>query len=141
MRVILDSMVKRLFALVVALAVVSAPVALEICQMTCESKAMAPSMPHADNHAGHHHMPADHASCHEHAGAPQVSPGGVPCDHGVGATPSLVAAKRADAAVPLLAVLPLSQTIGIVTTHHLVSVRQSAWSDRLAVPLVIPLRV
>lgn len=134
-------MVKRLFALVVALAVVSAPVALEICQITCESKPMAPSMPRADSHAGHHHMPADHASCHGHAPAPQLSPGSVPCDHGVEATPSLVAAKRADAPVSLLAVLPLSQAIGIITTHDSVSVRQTGRSHRLAVPLIIPLRV
>jgi hypothetical protein len=141
MRVILESMVKRFFALVVALAVVSAPVALEICQITCESNAMAASIPHADSHAGHHHMPADHASCHEHGDAPQLLPGSVPCDHGVEATPSLVAAKTAAAAVSLVAVLPLRQAIGIVTTHDFVFVRQSAWSGRLAVPLVIPLRV
>lgn len=134
-------MVKRLFAVVVALAVVSAPVALDVCQITCESKAMALSMRHADSHAGHHHMPADHAACHEHGGAPQLSPSSVPCDHGVEATPSLVAAKSADAAVSLLAVLPLNRSIGFVATRDFLSHRESLWSDRVAVPLVIPLRV
>ena len=135
-------MPKRLFTLVVALAVVSAPVALEICQIECDWKAMEPSMSHVDARVAHHHMPADRASCHEHPSTGlQVTPAGIPCDHGVEATPSLVAAKRADAPVSLLAVLPLSQAIGIVTTRNFVSVRQSGSSDRLAVPLVIPLRV
>jgi len=134
-------MLKWPVALVVALAVVSAPVALEVCQITCESKAIAPSMPHAESHAGHHHVPEDHASCHEHAGTSQLSPSSVPCGHGVDDTPSLVAAKTADAAVSLLAVLPLNEPIGIVATREFVSECQSAWSDCLAIRLVIPLRV
>jgi hypothetical protein len=134
-------MVKRLVALLVAVGVVSAPLALEVCRIACDSKAMASSMPHAESHAGHYHMATDHASCHEQAVAPQLSPGSVPCDHGVHATPGLVAAKSADAAVSLLAVLPLSRTMGIGATSDFVFVRQSSWPDRLAVPLVIPLRV
>jgi len=141
MRGILDTMVKRLFALVVALIVVSAPVALEVCQITCESKAMPPSIGAARDHAGHHHMAEDHASCHEHGGAPQLSRDSVPCDHGTEATPSLVAARNSDAAVSLLAALPLNHSIATVETRGRVSVRQSAWPDRLVLALAIPLRV
>jgi len=55
-------MIKRLLTQVVALAVVSAPVALEVCQITCESKGVKLSMSHsADEHAAHHHVPANHA--------------------------------------------------------------------------------
>lgn len=141
MHAILDRMVKRLFALVVALAMVSAPVALEVCQMTCESKAMAPSMPRAESHAGRHHIPAGHASCDEHVGAPELSPSSVACDHGLEAMPSLVAAKIGDAAVSLLGVLPFGRAIGTVATRDFVSKRQSFWPDRLGVPLVVPRRV
>jgi len=133
-------MVKRLFAVVVALAVVSAPVALEICQITCESKGMLPSTSQAEGHAGHHHMPADRASCHGHASASQLTPGSNPCDHGAEASPSLVAAKNSDAAV-WLAVLPSRGSMALVETRDFVSVRQSARPDRLAIPLAIPLRV
>jgi len=133
-------MTKRLFALVLALAVVSAPAALEVCQISCESKTMPRSMMASEDHAGHHHVPADHASCHE-AGARQVSPGSVPCDHGTEATPSLVATRNPEAAVSLLAVVPLNHSIVTFERCDFVSVRQSAWADRLVVPLAIPLRV
>jgi hypothetical protein len=136
-------MTKRLFALVVALAVVSAPIALEICQVRCESKDVTPSASHAaDAHAGHHHMLADHASCHEHGGAAQhVSPGSVPCDHGTEATPSLVAARNSDAAASLLSVVPAPHFTTTVERRGFVSVRESPWSDRLVIPLAIPRRV
>jgi hypothetical protein len=136
-------MTKRLFALVVALAVVSAPIALEVCQVRCESKGIDPSTSHAaDGHAGHRHMPAGHASCHEHGGAvQQVSTGNVPCDHGTDATPSLVAAKNPDAAASLLSVVPVGHVTATVETRGTVSVRESTRSDRLVIPLAIPLRV
>ena len=142
MHAILDVMVGRLFALVLALAVVSAPVALEVCQVTCESKAMPASMLHAEGHAGHHHTPTDHASCHEHGGAvQQVSPGTIPCDHGTEATPSVVAAKNSDAATSLLSVVTVGYFITTVETRGFVSPRESGWPDRLVVPLALPLRV
>src|SRR5262249_19814219 len=83
MRGILDPMTKRLFAMVVALAVMSAPVARGICQVACESKGTQPSMPHgAAEHAAHHQMPADHAACHGHGEVPeQLSPLDGSCDH------------------------------------------------------------
>jgi hypothetical protein len=143
MRCILDLMVARLLVLVVALAVVSAPVALEVCQVTCESKAMEPSVAHgAEGRAGHHHMPADHASCHEQAGrVHQMSPANVPCHHGTEATPTIVAAKNCDAVLSMVAVLPLRYSIVPVETRELGSVRDSAPTACLAVPLTTPIRV
>jgi hypothetical protein len=129
--------------LLVALAVVSAPIALEVCQVRCESKGVGPSTSRAaDAHAGHHHMPADHASCHEHGGAvQQVSPGSVPCDHDTEATPSLAAAKNSDAATSLVSVVAVSYFPTTIETRAFVSPRESAWPDRLVIPLAIPLRV
>ena len=133
-------MTKRLFALVVALAVVSAPIALEVCQVRCESKGMDPSTSHAAD--GHDHTLADHPSCHEHSSvAPRLSPGSIPCDHGTDATPSLVAAKNSDAVGSLISVVPVSHFITTVETRAFLSVRESAWPDRLVIPLAIPLRV
>jgi len=136
-------MIKRLFALVVALAVVSAPVALEVCQITCESKGMQPSMSHGiAEHAAHHHMPADHAACHEHSGTPQhLSPLNGLCDHGTESTPSLAPARNSDTAVSLLATVPSIDSIGLVPTRDGISARESAWSGRLGTPLPIALRV
>ena len=136
-------MVKRLFALAVALSVVSAPVALEVCQITCESKGMSPSMPHAlEGHAAHHNAPADHAACHEHRGTPQeLSPANGLCDHGTELVPSLVAAKSTDTTLTLQATVPSIDSIGLALARDGISVRESALSDRLGTPLAIPLRV
>jgi Ni/Co efflux regulator RcnB len=136
-------MMKRLFALVVAVAVVSAPVALEVCQLTCESKAMQPSMPHgAQDHVAHHHTPADHAACHEHGGTThQLSPVNGFCDHSTESTPSLVAARNTDTGVSLLATVPSIGSFGLVVMADRISVRESAWSRPLATPLAVPLRV
>lgn len=136
-------MVKRLFAFVAALSIVSAPIALEVCQITCESTGMSPSMPHAlEGHAAHHHAPADHAACHEHRGAPQeLSPVNGLCDHGTESAPSLVAAKNWDTPSTLLATVPSIDSIRLVPTRDGLSVRESAWSDRLGTPLAVPLRV
>src|SRR4051812_40138156 len=108
MRVILDSMIRRLLALVVALALMSAPVALAICQVTCESKGMPLSMAHgADSHPAHHEMPADHATCHDDSGAsPQLFSVNGLCDHDTGSTPTLAEARYSDIAGSLLATLP-----------------------------------
>jgi hypothetical protein len=136
-------MMKRLSALVVALAVVSAPVALEVCQITCESKGMQPSMQHgAQDHVAHHQTPADHAACHEHGGTThQLSPVNGLCDHSTESTPSLVAARNTDTAVSLLATVPSIDSLGLVATADRISVRESEWFQPLARPLAIPLRV
>jgi hypothetical protein len=127
---------RRLFGLVLALAVVSAPLALEACQITCESNATPP----AGRPAVHDHTPADHPSCHERVGTPQqLSTGSVPCDHGTAATPGLVAAKHSDTAVALPVVVPVRHAVA--TGESRVSVYRSLSSDRLALPLAIPLRV
>jgi len=140
---ILESMIKRLFAFVLALAVVSAPFALEVCQLTCESKGMQSSMPHGgEGHAAHHHASADRAACHEHIGTPQhLWPVNGPCDHGTASTPSVVAARNTDTTVSLLATLPSIDSIAIVATGDGIFVRESAWSQRLTTPRAIPLRV
>jgi len=142
-RAILDPMMKRLFALVLALAVVSAPVALEVCQITCESKGAHASTSHAaEGRAAHHHMPGGHAACHEHGQLhQQLSPVDGPCDHGAETTPSLVAAKGFDPAVSLLAALPMIDSVSLVPAHQFASVRHSARLDRVAIPLAVPLRV
>ena len=136
-------MMKRTFALLVALAVVSAPVALEVCHLTCESKGMQPLMPHgAHDHVAHHHTRADHASCHEANGAPsELSPVNGLCDNGTDATPSLVAARSSETGASLLGAVPSIDSITLVRTHTFISVRESAWPDRLGIPLAVPLRV
>jgi hypothetical protein len=136
-------MMKRLFALVVALAVVSAPVALEVCQITCESKGAQPSMPHgAQDHLAHHHMPADHVACHEHDGIThQLSPVNGLCDHSADSTPSVLAARNTDTGVSLLATVPSIDSFGLVAPADRISVRESGWSQPLARPLAISLRV
>jgi hypothetical protein len=127
-------MLKRLFALVVA---------LEVCQLTCESKGMQSLMSHAaEGHAAHHQMSAGHAACHEHGEAPQqLSPLNGLCDHGTEATPSLVAARNSVTSVSLLAAVPSIGSIELVPTRGVILVRVSALIDRLEVPLAIPLRV
>lgn|SRR5262245_16043328 len=127
MRDILDPMIHRLFALMVALAMTSAPVALEICQIRCESRG---------------NMPADHAACHERSGtSQQLSPVNGLCDHGTEETPSVVAARNSDAAVSLPATVPSIDSIIPVPTRGSVSVHDLAWTGRPGIPLAIPLRV
>ena len=136
-------MIQRLFALVVALSIVSAPVALEICQITCESKATPQSMSHSsEGHAAHHHMPAHHAACAENRGAlQQLSPVNGLCDHDSASIPSLVVGRNSDSAVTLLATVPSIHALGLVRTRAGVSAHEVAWSNRLGTPLAIPLRV
>jgi hypothetical protein len=70
-----------------------------------------------------------------------VSPGSIPCEHGTETTPSLVAAKNSDAAVSLMVVVPVSDSVASGDARDFAFGRESAWSDRLAIPLAIPLRV
>src|SRR4051794_32734175 len=126
----------------VALAVVSSPVALQVCQITCESRATQPLKSHAaDGHAAHHHMPPGHAAPEHAETQSQLSPVQGPCDHGAEATRSLVAARNFDTAVSLVATLPTIDPVSFVSTHDSLCARQPAWSDRLEIPLAIPLRV
>src|SRR4051812_49005843 len=126
----------------VALALVSGPVAMAVCQITCESKAGPPSTSRAGEGHAHHHMPAGHAACYEHGGAPQqLSPLDGPCEHDAEVAPALVAARNFDTAVSLLAALPTIDSIRFVPTHDFLFMRQPAWLDRLAIALAAPLRV
>jgi hypothetical protein len=140
---ILDPVVKRLLALMVALAVVSGPVTMAVCQIACESTGAQPSTSRAgEGHAPHHHMPAGHAACHDDSDAPpQLSPLDGPCEHGAEVAPGLVAARNFDTAVSLIASLPTVDSIRFVPTHDCLFVRQPAWLDRLGIPLAAPLRV
>jgi hypothetical protein len=139
---ILDPVVKRLVALMVALAVVSGPVAAAVCQIACESKAVQPSTSRAGEGHAHHHMPAGHAGCSERAETQsQLSPVEGPCDHGAETTPGLVAARNVDTAVSLVATLPTIDPISFVSTHDSLCARQPAWLDRLEIPLATSLRV
>ncbi|HJZ70176.1 MAG TPA: hypothetical protein VKE51_00470 [Vicinamibacterales bacterium] len=116
-------MMKRLFALVIALAVVSAPVAAEVCHITCESKGMR-------------------AACHEHGDTSQeLTPVNDGCDHGADAPPSLVAARNSGTAVSLLATVPPIDSVILAPTRDFVSMRTSASADPRGIPLAIPLRV
>jgi hypothetical protein len=143
MRGILDPVMKRVFALVAALAVASAPVAMEICRITCESNGMQPSLPHAaEGNSAHHDMPADHSSCHEHGSALQMSPINGLCTHGTGATSSLIAsARNSGAAVLLLAAVPSMHAIAPIPTCAVLPVRESPSSNALRTPFAVPLRV
>jgi hypothetical protein len=142
MRATLDPMRKRLFALAVALAVVSAPVALEVCQITCDWKGMPPSMLHsAEANTAHHDIPPGHAGCHERGRAQRLSPANGRCDHGTEATPSLAAARNSDTSISLLATIPASGSILLGAARDVISVRESVWSVRLEIPLAIPIRV
>ena len=134
---------KRLFALVLALGLVSAPVALEVCQITCESKGVHSSTSHAsEGHTAHHHVPAGQAACHEHGEAPQqLSPLDGPCAHGAETTPSIVVGRTFDPALSVLAALPTIDSMSLVPTRDSVSLRESAWLDRLARTIAVPLRV
>jgi hypothetical protein len=125
------------------LSVASAPVALQICQVTCESKATPPPMSHThvEGHGAHHHMPANDHARHERGGAPQLSPGSVPCDHGTDTTPSLAAAKNSDVSLSLLAILPLHYSIATVDTRDVRSLSERVVANRLAIPRIVPLRV
>ena len=80
---ILDPMMKRLAALLIALAVGAAPVAVEIRQLTCASRPMhSHAMQAAGAHAMHHGGNASQPSCHEtRKAAHTVSPDSAPCDH------------------------------------------------------------
>ena len=95
---------KRLAALLIALAVGAAPVALEVCQLSCASYSTHSHVAHtADAHAMHHGA-ASQPSCHQAGNAAHtLSPGSAPCDHDDGAIASSLVTTRPDtvAAAPV----------------------------------------
>jgi hypothetical protein len=136
-------MVKRLFSLVVALAIAGAPVALEACQIACASMSSHPTHAHAMHRVHHHHATAADESCHETAVAPhQLSPQAPACDHDAEATVPTVAAARTSDGVPLIAAtVPPVADVVFVHASTFVQARQSALSDRLEIRLASPLRI
>lgn len=91
-------MMKRLAALLIALAVGAAPAALEVCQLTCAARSTHSHVAHtADAHVMHHG--GSHASCHHDGNATQtLSPGSALCDHDDGAIASSLVTTRPDTA-------------------------------------------
>ena len=82
-RVILNLMMKRVAALLIALVVAVAPIALEACRITCASSSTpSRAMQVAPVHPMHHGSDPPRPSCHE-TGKPAdtVSPGSPPCEH------------------------------------------------------------
>jgi hypothetical protein len=92
-------MMKRLAALLIALAVAAAPVALEACRITCASSPMPSHAPHASHaHAKHHPSSTAQPPCHEtHDAGHTLSRGSAPCDHGNELTPWSLISTRTDA--------------------------------------------
>jgi hypothetical protein len=82
-RAILNLMIRRVAALLIALVVAAAPIALEACQITCASSS-TPSrgMQPSDAHPMHHDGDPPRRSCHETGkSAHTLSPGSPPCEH------------------------------------------------------------
>ena len=78
---ILDPMMKRLAAILIAVAVGAAPVAVEICQLACASRPMHSHAVHTADAYGMHGN-ASQPSCHDTAQAAHtLSPDSAPCDH------------------------------------------------------------
>lgn len=101
---ILDPMMKRLAALLIALAVGAAPVALEVCQLTCASAPTPADVAHTADADAVHHGGASQPSCHQAGnGAHTLSQRSAPCDHDDGAIASSPVTTRPDtvAAAPV----------------------------------------
>jgi hypothetical protein len=136
-------MVKRLFALVIALAIASAPAALEACQIGCASISVHQMAAH-DAHLDHqHHGAAGGGLCHEPSATHQhLSSQAPPCEHdGKATVVSVTAARPSDgallyaAAAPSIADVVFASALTVVPTSH------SPLPDRLGIRLASPLRV
>lgn len=137
------SMVKRLFSLLVALAIVGAPVALEACQIVCASTLVHPMAAHDTHQAHHHHVTAADKSCHEPRAAPhRLSPQAPPCDHdGEATVPSVAAARASDGVLLHAAAVPPIADVVVAAASTFVPTRQSTLPDRLENRLARPLRI
>ena len=135
-------MVKRLFSLVVALAIVGAPVALEVCQFVCASTLVHPTGALDTHEAHHHHATAADKGGHEPPAAHHLSPHAPPCDHDAEATvPSVTAARASDGVSLYAAAVPPIAGVLFAAAATLVPTRQSALPGRLEIRLAIPLRI
>lgn len=130
-------MVKRLFALVIALLTGGAPVALEVCQIICESKVAHA----ARSGAGHHHLPATDGSSHELPAA-HLS-GTHSCDHDRAVAEPGIAVSRDSESVPMPVAVRLCGTDDIAPVRPATIVRAArlAMPDRPEIRLSLPLRI
>ena len=136
-------MVKRLFSLMVALAIAGAPVALEACQVACASTSAHPMAAHDTHHKHHHHATAPGETCHElPATSQQLSPHVPPCNHDGEATVASVTAARTSGGVLLgPAAVPAIADVVFAASSTFVPPRQSTLPDRLEIRLASPLRI
>ncbi len=135
-------MVKRLFSLVVALAIAAAPVALEACQIACASTSVHPMAANDAHQAHHHHATGADRSCHEPPTAPHhLSPQAPPCDHNGEATVLSVTAAPSDGALLYAAAVPPIADVVSAGASAFVSIRRSTLPDRLEIRLASPLRI
>ena len=142
MRGILKPMVKRLFALVVALAIAGAPLALEACQVACASTSANPVAAHDTHHAHHHHAAAASGSCHEPPATPHhLFPQAPPCDHdGEATVPSVTTARGSDATLFIANALPCVADV-VFAAASILETRPSTLPNRLEIRLASPLRI
>ena len=102
---ILDSMRKRLAALLIALAIGAAPLALEVCQLTCALDSMHSDVAQPGGaHVMHPGGDGSEPWCHEAGEAAHtLSRGSAPCDHHDPAIASSLVTTRPDtvAAAPV----------------------------------------
>ena len=137
-------MVKRLFSLVVTLAIAGAPVALEACQIACASTTVHPLAVQDAHQAHHRHATGDDRPCHEQAPAThQVSADVPPCDHDGEATVASVTAARtsSDGVLLYAAAPPPIADVVFATASTFFSERRPSLTDRLEIRLASPLRI
>jgi hypothetical protein len=137
-------MVKRLFSLVVALAIAGAPVALEACQIACTSTSVHPVVAHDTQPAHHHHPTGAHGSCHEPRAAPHhLSPQAPACDHddSEATVRSVTAARTSDGVLLYAAAVPPIADLGSAAASAFVPIRQSTLPDPLEIRVASPLRI
>ena len=136
-------MLKRLFSLIVALAIAGAPVALEACQIACASTSAHPMSAHDSHHDHDHHATAAGGTCHESPGTPhQASPQAPPCNHdGETTVASVTAARTSDVVFLGVAAVTLFVDVVIAASPTFVSSGQSTLPDRLEIRLAGPLRI
>jgi hypothetical protein len=129
-------MVKRMFPLLLALAVAGAPVALEACQVACASTSAHTAMTQAKHDGAH--------LCHEDAVKPGPQLSDVPhaCDHDSDqpSTPS-IASARSTRVVPLALNLTNTAIVASVPTATFFPALGPRLLQSAGFPLPIPLRI
>ena len=136
---ILDRVAKRIFPLLLVLAVAGAPIAAQLCEMTC----VAPA-----EHAGmaHHATPGSGQSCHEPsaAGGPQMAAIPHACGHdaeGQAPAASLSDPQNGTAAIPLALVSASAMAFDGCPSLIVSSPHSQAGTRPTPVRSVMPLRI